>query len=98
MHLVHTLINHVRAKAHQLIDDASDRLFISGDRRRADDNEIVGRNRHLAVIVRRHARKRAHRLPLAARRDQHDIFGAVAVDIVDIDHNAVGRLEIPKLR
>ena len=97
VHLVHPLVDHVGAQPHQVVDDAADRLFVAGNGVGADDDEVVRSDRHLAVVARRHARKRAHRLALAARRDEDDVLGAVAVDVVDVDHDALGGLEVAEL-
>ncbi len=97
VHLVHLLVDHLGAQLHQLVDHAVDQLLIAGNRGCGDDDEIVRGDGHLAVVAHRHAGERGHRLALAAGGDNDQLVGAVAVDLVDLDEDAVGHLEVAQL-
>ena len=55
VHVVHLLINDLRAQLHQLVDDAVDKLLVARDGARRDDDKVVWRDLDLTVLAHRHA-------------------------------------------
>ena len=55
-------------------------------------------NFDLTVIRERHAGQGAHRLALAARGDDNELIGGIAVYHIDIDNYPLGYIEIAELR
>lgn len=98
MDFVHLLIYDIRAELHQLVDDTADGLFVAGNRSCGNYNIIVWMNFDLTVIRERHAGQGAHRLALAARGDDNELIGGIAVYHIDIDNYPLGYIEIAELR
>ena len=91
-------IDDISAKLHEVVDRLGDELFIARNRRRRDDDRVARDDRDLAVIRRRHARERGHRLALTARRHDDDLIGAEIIDLVDADDCTLGRGEVAELQ
>ena len=97
VHVVHRLIDHFRAQLQKAVDHLRDHLFVAGDGIGGDDDEITLADAHVAVAGAGHARQRTQRLALAARGDEHDLLGGIFVDLLDVDHRALGRVQIAQL-
>ena len=97
VHLRQRLIDHVRADADQLVDDAGHRLFVAGDGVGGEDHHVAFTDLQLAVLGEGHAAEAAHGLALAAGGDDGDLIVRVAVQIVGGDQLALGDLQIPEL-
>ena len=98
MDFVHLLIYDIRAELHQLVNDTADGLFVAGNRSCGNYNIIVRVNFDLTVIRERHAGQGAHRFALAARGDDNELIGGIAVYHIDIDNYPLGDVEIAELR
>ena len=72
-------------------------LFVTGNGRSGNNYSIVISYLNLIVVAGSHSRERAHRLALAARRDDDHLLHAVVVDLVDIDNRAFRRRDVAKL-
>ena len=92
------VVQHVDAALVQLVDDVGNRLFVAGDRRRGEHDQIVRPERNLRMAAERHPIERAHRLALAAGGDEGKLAGLVALHVRHVDHQAVGDVHIAQPR
>ena len=92
------LENDRRAQHRKIVDKAGNVLFVSGDRRGADNHHVARPDRNLPVRGSRDPRKRSHRLALTAGHNQHDLFVRIVSDLLKRDQQAVRDADIPQLR
>ena len=79
-------VNHLGTRTVQRIDHARHVRLVARDRVRGDDDDVVGADLHVLVLVRRHERQRAHRLTLRAGAHDAHLARRVARHLVDVDH------------
>src|SRR5699024_2654436 len=91
------LINDVRPRAHQLVDDPGNALFVAGDGRGGENDHVACANLQLSVLGKGHARKAAHRLALATGGKNGDLVVLIAVDLVHADEPPLGNAQIAQL-
>ena len=71
--------------------------LVAGDRLGGDDHRVALVEGDLRVVVEGHARERRERLALASGREDQELLGAVVVDLGELDHGAVGHVEIAEV-
>ena len=97
VHLGQGLIDHVCARAHQLVNHAGNALFVARNGRGRHDDHIARFDFQFFVLGKRHAGKPAHRLALAARGYNHDFVILVPVDFVDGKQASLGNVQLAQL-
>ena len=88
VYVVHPFVNNVSAQLHQLVYHLADALFIAGNGGGGDNDAVVGPDFDVAVAADAHAGQGAHRLALAAGRDEDDLIVGVVLQILDVDQGA----------
>src|SRR5699024_7910801 len=64
MHLCVALVNYIRAKYHQAVDNAGNGVLIAWDQLGCKNNQVVRLNSNLAMFLVGHPRKSRHGLTL----------------------------------
>ena len=90
-------VDHRRADLEQAVDGGRHAALVAGDRLGRDDDRVAFVQLHLRMVVEGHARERRERLALAAGREDEDLLGPVLVDLRELDHRALGHLEVAEV-
>ena len=97
VHLRQRFIDHIRALAQQLVNDARDRKLVAGDGVCGNHNHIRRTDVQLAVLGERHAGQARHLLSLRAGGDDHDFVIRIAIQIVNRDHHVIRNVQFAQL-
>ena len=97
MYLVHALVNDLRALLHQLVDHLGDKLFVAGNGRRGNYDEIHRGDSHLPVVAAGHSRKRRERLALRTCGADDQLLRGILVHVLDVDEHSLGYLDVIQL-
>ena len=93
MHAGLLIGDHPRTDLRQCVDDAVDGLFVSGNQRRRQDDQVFVGDRNAAVFPARHPRQRRQWLTLGSGGDEHQPFGCHHLGCANIDDVLVGDVE-----
>src|SRR6478735_2554867 len=96
VHLGIALVHDVGAEAHEAVDDAVDGVLVAGDEAAREQHRVAGADVD-AVLAVRHPREGRHRLTLGAGADEDELVVTQAVDLLDVDEDAVGHPEVAEL-
>jgi hypothetical protein len=91
------LVNHIRAAAREVVDDAADRLLVARNRARRQHDGVLGTDFDRAVVVDRDARQRRHRLALGSGGQAQHVLRGVAADfrIANLDPGGNAQIAEP---
>src|SRR6478735_6908260 len=96
VHLGVALVHDVGAEAHESVDDAVDGVLVAGDEAAGEQDGVAGADVD-AVLAVGHPGQGRHRLALGPGADQDDLVVAQVVELLDVDQDAVGHLEVAEL-
>src|SRR6478752_4457571 len=96
VHLGVALVHDGGAEAHQAVDDAVDGVLVARDEAARQQHRVAGADVD-AVLAVGHPRQGRHRLALGAGADEDELVVAQAVDLLDVDEDAVGHPEVAEL-
>ena len=85
------VVDNVGVAAAEMVDDAEDAFLVAGN------NGVAGGDARVFVIVDGGPAERAHRLPLRAADEDHDLFGGIVVDLAGVDDKRGGQIEIAEV-
>ena len=92
VNVVHTLVNHVCAALHKLVNNLAYKLFITGNRSCRNDKHIAGYYFNLPVIRKGDTVKRRERLALTARCYNNKLIGRIIPNHFNIDKHVLRKL------
>lgn len=78
----------------KFVDHTGNRLLISRNRIRTEDNRIVWLYRHFSVHVRRHSRQSRHRLSLTSGCDKNHFLRRIILHLIDLDQCVFRHIQI----
>src|SRR6476661_4261305 len=96
VHLGVALVHDRGAEAHQAVDDPVDGVLVARDEAAREQHRVTGADVD-AVLAVRHPREGRHRLTLGAGADEDELVVAQAVDLLDVDEDAVRHPEVAEL-
>src|SRR6478735_5296816 len=96
VHLGVALVHDRGAEAHQAVDDPVDGVLVARDEAAREQHRVTGADVD-AVLAVGHPRQGCHRLALRAGADEDELVVAQAVDLLDVDEDAVRHPEVAEL-
>ena len=97
MHIVHALINDLRAQQQQTVDDLGHALLVAGNGVGGDDDEVAGAHAHLTVAAGCHTGKGTQGFALAAGGNEHYLLRRILVQLIHADEGALRDVHIAQL-
>src|SRR6476469_9434791 len=74
--------------AAEVVDDAEDAFLVAGDDPGAQDDGVAGIDVGVLVVIDRGAAESAHRLPLRAADEDHELVGRIVAHLAGVDNQA----------
>ena len=90
------LVNHIRAKANQTVNNSVDRILVTRNQRGCHQNSVALTDDD-AVIAVGDSREHGHRLTLAAGRHQHNSVIWNLIDVIEFNNQTGRHFEVAKV-
>src|ERR1700736_6683847 len=80
-----------------VVDGARDQLLVARDRRRREDDGVTRLQLHLRMLLGRDPSQRGKGLTLATARQDDEPLIRLLVDVLDLDQDVTGHLDVAQL-
>ena len=91
-----TRVDHFGRGPVQIVDDATDRPLVAGNRMGTEDHRVVGADLQEPGVAARELGQGGERLALAAGADNADLAGRVTIDVLDVDQ--IGGVDVQEVQ